>query len=223
MNTQPLSDSILIERCQRGDAYAINELLRKHSRALYRYALRLTQHVEEASDLVSETFIRISRGIHRYQARSSFTTWMFTILRHCFYDNCLKQNRLGKVDSLDAAQEAQDGQVFKQLVDRSDSPYALAAKAEFSQNIRSLVKTLPGDQLSVLQMYYDDHLSYKEISDILRIPEGTLKSRLHRARQSLRGWAKDENPLDIRYPTGCHKNGMAQWTQATQASGKVIA
>ena len=192
MNTQPLSDIILIERYQGGDANAIDDLLRRHSRTAYRYALRLTQHVEEAADLVSETFIRISRGMHRYQARSSFTTWMFTILRHCFYDSCLKNKRLGPVDSLDAAQDSEEGVVFKQLIDASESPYALAVRAEFTERMTNLMTTLPSEQQSVLKMYYGDHLSYKEISEILDIAEGTLKSRLHRARHSLRGWAQDD-------------------------------
>lgn len=194
MNTRPPSDSLLIERCQRGDAQAIDELLRKHSETAFRYALSLTKNLEEAADVVSETFIRVSRGIHRYQTRSSFTTWMFTILRRCFYDYCIKQKRLGQIYSLDTAQEQETGVVFKDLIDRSESPYALAVKADFSDEVRHLVAALPGKQRTVLQMHFDDHLSLKQISGILGIPEGTLRSRLHRARQSLRGWARDGVP-----------------------------
>jgi len=195
MKAQVWSDTILIERCQKGDARAIDELLDKYSRAAFAYAFKLTRHVEEAADLVSEGFLRIFNGIGGYQARSSFAAWMYTILRNCFYDICKKNRKFRLVTSLDATPDSEEGRGLIHLIDGADSPYEVASKADVLRSIKAFVRTLPEDQSRLILMYHEEGLSYKEIEDILQIPEGTIKSRLHRGRLYLRRCAESQTGL----------------------------
>jgi RNA polymerase sigma-70 factor (ECF subfamily) len=177
-------DDILIERSQLGDPYAIDELLGRYHNTAFMYALKMTKHVEEAADVVSEGFIRVHRAIHRFQSNSSFSTWLFKILRNCFLD-LRKKRRVTVVASLDAAMESEDGTVFMQPIDMSDSAFDISSKAEFSGKVREALDKLPELQRRMLLMYHEEELTYEEIAQRLNTPAGTIKSRLHRARMNL--------------------------------------
>jgi RNA polymerase sigma-70 factor (ECF subfamily) len=184
-------EAILIERSQLGDQYAIDELLGMYHNTAFMYALKMTKHVEEAADVVSEGFIRVHRAIGRFQANSSFSTWMFRILRNCFLD-IRKKKRVNVVASLDAALESEDGMVFMQPIDESESAFDASAKHEFSEQVRIALERMPEHQRELLLMYHEDELTYDEIAKNLRIPAGTIKSRLHRARLNLQQILKDD-------------------------------
>jgi RNA polymerase sigma-70 factor (ECF subfamily) len=194
MKEQTYVDSILIERSQLGDPYAIDELLNKYHNTAFMYALKMTKHVEEAADVVSEGFIRVHRAIGRFQANSSFSTWMFKILRNCFLD-IRKKRRVKVVASLDAAMESEDGVVFMQPIDESESAYESSAKSEFSEQVRQALDRLPAHQKDLLLLYHEDELTYEEIAERMQTPAGTIKSRLHRARLNLQQIIKDDPQL----------------------------
>jgi RNA polymerase sigma-70 factor, ECF subfamily len=194
MNDHTYRDAILIERSQVGDVYAIDELLNKYHSKAFMYALKMTKHVEEASDVVAEGFVRIHRAIGRFQANSSFSTWMFKILRNCFLD-IRKKRRVKVVSSLDAAMESEDGVVFMQPIDESESAFESSAKAEFAKQVRLAMEKLPTQQRELLLMYHEDDLSYEEIANRLHTPAGTIKSRLHRAKLNLKEIIKEDAQL----------------------------
>lgn len=194
MKDQNCVDAILIERSQLGDPYAIDELLTKYHNTAFMYALKMTKHVEEAADVVSEGFIRVHRAIGRFQANSSFSTWMFKILRNCFLD-IRKKRRVKVVASLDNAMETDEGVVFMQPIDESDSPFETSAKSEFSELVRGALDKLPAHQRELLLMYHEDELTYEEIARKLSTPAGTIKSRLHRARLNLQDVVKSDPHL----------------------------
>jgi RNA polymerase sigma-70 factor, ECF subfamily len=187
-------DAILIERSQQGDAYAMDELLSKYHGKAFMYALKMTKHVEEASDVVAEGFIRVHRAIGRFQANSSFSTWLFKVLRNCFLD-IRKKRRVKVVCSLDASMESDDGIVFMQPIDESESAFESSAKAEFATKVRSALDKLPNHQRDLLLMYHEDELTYEEIAAKLQTPAGTIKSRLHRAKLNLKDVIKNDPQL----------------------------
>lgn len=184
MNDNKHRDAILIERSQLGDPYAVDELLSKYHNTAFMYALKMTKHVEEAADVVAEGFIRVHRAIGRFQANSSFSTWMFKILRNCFLD-IRKKKRVKVVASLDAPMESSEGKVFMQPIDESESAFEMSSKTEFSEQIREALEKLPAHQRDLLLMYHDEEMTYEEIARRLSTPAGTIKSRLHRARLNL--------------------------------------
>lgn len=194
MSTSMANEVVLIERCQRGDKFAIDELLSKYHAKAYMYALKMTKHSEEASDVVSEAFIRAYRAIGRFQLNSSFATWLYRILRNCFLD-IRKRKSVKVVASLDAALDSEDGSVFWQPIDESDSPFETSAKAAHSRKVRESLEQLPELQRQMLLMYHAEQLTYDEIAEKLNTPVGTVKSRLNRARISLKQVIRDDEEL----------------------------
>lgn len=179
------SDMFLIERCQRGDQIAFDQLMARHEPRAYQYALRLTKHTEEARDVVSEGFIRVFRAINQFRSNSAFTTWLYRILRNCFLD-MRKRKSLRIVASLDSVRETDDGEVQIQVVDARHSPHETAIKADHSRRVRMAINQLTLIQRSMIIYYHAEQMSYEEIAHSLDLPVGTVKSRLNRARIALK-------------------------------------
>ncbi len=180
-----LEDSILIERAQRGDRSAFDQLLTKHSERAYQYAYRLTRIPEEASDVVAEAFVRIFKALPNFKGESAFTTWLYRIETNCFLDMRKKQ-RSRPSTSLDAVLTTADGELALQIEDDSPSPYEQTEGRERMSAIERAVDGLPEYQKAMIMMYHGEMLSYEDIAQSLALPIGTVKSRLNRARVSLR-------------------------------------
>jgi len=194
MTPQTHLDAILVERIRLGDPSAIDELLHKYYGKAFKHALKLTKQADEADDVVADSFVRIHRAIGQFQENSSFTTWMFKILRNCFLDR-RKKRCVNVVCSLDASMEMEDSVVFFQPVDLSESSFDKSAKAEHSEQVQSVLAQLPTQQRELLNMYYQEELSYREISRRLQSPAGTIKSRLNRAKANMKGLLQQDTRL----------------------------
>lgn len=189
-----ISDIFLIERCQKGDKRAFDQLMARHEPRAYQYALRLTKHAEEARDVVSEGFIRVFRAIDQFRSNSAFTTWLYRILRNCFLD-MRKRKALRIVASLDSVRETDDGEVQIQVVDGRNSPHETAIKADHSRRVRKAIDQLTAIQRSMIICYHAEQMSYEEIAHTLDLPVGTVKSRLNRARIALKDLLMKEPEL----------------------------
>lgn len=180
-----LEDSILIERSQRGDQSALDTLLRKHTERAYQYAFRLTRSADEASDIVAEAFVRIFKALANFKGESAFTTWLYRIETNCFLDMRKKQ-RSRPSTSLDAALVTEDGELALQIEDLSPSPHELTEDRARMTAIERAVEDLPEYQRAMIVLYHAEMMSYEDIAKTLDLPIGTVKSRLNRARVSLR-------------------------------------
>jgi RNA polymerase sigma-70 factor, ECF subfamily len=178
-------DRVLIERAQRGDREAFNSLIRKHERRAYQYAFRLTSNPEEASDVVAEAFVRVYSALHNFKGQSAFTTWFYRILTNCFLD-IRKREKSRPAVSLEAALQTPDGELERQIEDPSISPHEESERAERARSVEEAVSHLPEYQKAMIVMYHAEMMSYEEIAEALDLPIGTVKSRLNRARLSLR-------------------------------------
>jgi len=185
MSERFLDDQMLISRSQSGDQSAFNTLIRKHEVRAYQYAFRLTRNSEEASDVVAEAFIRIFNALHNFKGQSAFTTWMYRILTNCFLD-IRKKERSRPSLSLEATLQTSEGELERQIEDPSRTPYEETERNERETRIEDAVAVLPEYQRAMIVMYHAEMLSYEEIASALDLPIGTVKSRLNRARLSLR-------------------------------------
>ena len=172
-------DVMLIERAQRGDRSAFDALVVKHQERAYHYAYRLTRNQEEASDVVSDAFVRVFNALKNFKGNSSFPTWMYRILTNCFLD--LRKKDKSK---LNVALEADDSP--RELPDTGPGPEEEVTKSERQLQMESAVNSLPEYQRALIIMYHAENLSYDEIAAALDLPVGTVKSRLNRARLILR-------------------------------------
>jgi RNA polymerase sigma-70 factor (ECF subfamily) len=185
MSERVLDDTVLIARSQRGDRSAFDTLIARHQTRAYQYAFRLTRNQEEACDVVADAFVRIHNALPNFKGQSSFATWLYRILTNCFLDQRKKERNRTTV-SLESALHTDEGDVERQVEDDAASPYDEMLRGEQRDGVVSAISSLPDHQRAIIVMYHIEDLSYEEIAAAMDLPVGTVKSRLNRARLSLR-------------------------------------
>lgn len=163
-------DEWLILRAQGGESTAVDELVRRWGDRLWRYARRLTNDGETAWDVMQESWLAIVRGLGKLTDPAAFKTWAYRIVTHKAAD-WLRRHIRRKHDTL--------------AVDPEDPADAQGAH-EAASDVRAMLAKLPPSQQTVLVLYYLDELSVAEIADVMEIPAGTVKSRLHAGRDKLK-------------------------------------
>ncbi len=178
-------DAAIIARFQRGDNSAFDELVQRHQRRAYRYAFRLTRNPDEAADVVAESFLRVYRSIGSFKGESCFTTWLYRVETNSFLDMRKKANAR-PTTSLDDVLQVDDGTLEMQIVDHREGAIEHVERGERISIVTRAMKKLPEHQRAILVMYHAESMSYEDIAQTLSLPIGTVKSRLNRARLSLR-------------------------------------
>lgn len=190
-------DRVLIDRAQRGDRDALDQLIRKHEKRAYQYAFRLTSQPEEASDVVADAFVRVYNALPNFKGQSAFTTWLYRILTNCYLDS-RKKDRSKQNVSLEANFQTEEGDLERQVMDTGPSAHEIAERHDREGRVQDAVAKLPEYQRAMIVMYHAEMMSYEEIAEALDLPIGTVKSRLNRARLSLRELlTKDEELFKI--------------------------
>lgn len=194
MSESHLDDELLIRRAQGGDRSAFDALISKHSTRAYQYAFRLTRNPEEASDVVAEGFVRVYNAIQNFKGQSAFTTWLYRIMTNCFLDIRKKEKSRQSI-SIESALVTSEGDVELQIEDESGSPHDITEKSEREARFERAVSKLPEYQRAMIVMYHGEMMSYEEIAASLDLPIGTVKSRLNRARLTLREMLQKDSEL----------------------------
>jgi RNA polymerase sigma-70 factor (ECF subfamily) len=157
-----------------GDLDAFRVLVLKYERPLYRFVLGLVADSHEAEDVAQDVFLAAYRGLSSYDpARSGFTAWLFGIARN----KCLRAQKRRRPAPLDKLPESTGGR----------SPEAVLAEAEWFRLLDFALNTLPFEQKSVFVLAEIEGMSLAEIASVEGVPIGTVKSRLSRAKEKLRG------------------------------------
>jgi RNA polymerase sigma-70 factor (ECF subfamily) len=165
---------------------AVIRLFDEHGERIYRLGLRLCDRPDFAQDLVQETFLRAYRGWSGFDGRSKPSTWLYTIAsRAC---QRLERRRAGQPRRLDQLSELVDfgAQRTVDVEDLGESPLEAAARSEEVRRLHRAVSALPAKFRLPLVLKELEELSLAEVGEILGMPEATVKTRLHRARLTLR-------------------------------------
>jgi RNA polymerase sigma-70 factor (ECF subfamily) len=178
-------EKALIERCKTGDLAAFNELVKKYEKQVYNFAYRLTGNYDDANDIAQDAFLRVYNAIGGFRGDASFTTWLFRITTNVFLDE-RKRARAHPHSSLDEYMELEESSVARQIEDPSPTPQVLTEEKERGQILESAIRSLPEYQRAMVVLYHTQQKSYEEIAEIMNLPIGTVKSRLNRARLSLK-------------------------------------
>jgi len=185
-----IDDAILVQQCRQGDSEAMERLIRKYQNRIYNIILKMCVNPDDAAELTQETFVKIIENINGFQGRSSFYTWAFRIAVNLTLNFC-KKNVKVRLSSLDAQQDEHNEQARQQLKDflsddSSPEPAAIAQNKELCElAIKALMK-LDENQKAVVVLRDIEGMSYAQISEVLDIELGTVRSRLSRARNNLR-------------------------------------
>ncbi len=179
--------SLIVRRCLDGDSHAWAELVRAHHRRIYCICYRFTGSPQDAEDLTQEVFLRIYGNLASFDlVRGSFKTWATTLTRNLLVDHFRRTKQQRVTDSIDAGWDGVDElPVSDRIADNRPSPHDRAAGRELQKMVQqALAKVSPELREAVILRDLQD-MDYKEIAQVLRIPEGTVKSRISRGRAEL--------------------------------------
>ena len=178
------SDEELLLRSRRGDTEAFALLVRRYERELYGYLRRYLGDASLAEDVFQNTFLQLHLKSGQYQPGNPVRPWLYTIATHQAID-ALRRNSRHQAVSLDefreAAGEGESQRLLELLEDREPSPPDQAHNQDQRDKVRAGVEQLPDFLRQVLVMTYYQGMKYREVADLLEIPVGTVKSRLHAA------------------------------------------
>lgn len=187
---QAEDDANLVKKSQKGDRTAFNELVRRHQRRVYNLCYRILGSREEAEDVAQDVFVTVYKSIKDFRGDSALTTWIHTIAtNHCKNRlKYLKRRRYFQTNSIDEAVETDDGDMKREYAsDEFYSPEEEMERYETGAQIEKAINELDEEYKIVIVLRDVQGLSYQEIADILDLKEGTVKSRIHRARLELQG------------------------------------
>ncbi|MHC5009156.1 MAG: RNA polymerase sigma factor, partial [Planctomycetota bacterium] len=186
----------LIRRAKEGDEEAIEALIRAHQDALYAFILRMSGRPETAEDIVQEALVRVLKNLNRFDTRYRFSTWLFTIAKRLYLN--LSQ-KLGPAYDTDAVEVSPVG---------GGGPGGLAARAETMDNARHLIDValtaLPTQQREIMLLFHQQNWPIAEIAEHLGMPQGTIKSHLHRGRNRMRRHIEANRRI--------HRHAQEVWT-----------
>ena len=175
----------IIQKVLDGDNDAFGLLVEKYQTKVYNLALRMSGNEDDAFDLSQEAFLRAWRSLGSFHFESSFSTWLFRLTSNICLDFLRAKKRKAAV-SLTVTDDEDGEEVQLDVVDPDKTPEEAVIAAEDRQLLIRALNELPAVQRQILTMRAIDDLSYTQIAEILQIEEGTVKSRLSRARTALR-------------------------------------
>lgn len=180
------SDLAIVRQVQAGDVSAFDRLILKYRERVFGVVYNLTSNREDAADLTQEAFIRAFQSINRFQGQSSFFTWLYKIAVNNALTH-LRKNRLRTFFSLEKIQEEPaNAELIAQLTDKSGADRE-AYLRELQEKLNEAMQKLSIKHRTVITLFEIDGLSHSEIAEVMDCSEGTVRSRLHYAKQFLQG------------------------------------
>ena len=178
----------LVRRCVAGDAAAWQEIVQQYSRRIYNICYRFSGSPDDASDLTQEVFIKIYRTLGTFDgSKAAFMTWVTTVTRNLLVDHFRKGKYDRVTDSLDATPGNQeDGlSIGEQLQDQQATPEARVQSQEAQKMVHEALQKLSPELREAVILRDLQDMDYKDIATVLKVPEGTVKSRINRGRAEL--------------------------------------
>lgn len=183
-------DLAIVHKVQGGDVDAFDELVTKYRERIYAVVYNLTSNREDASDLTQDAFIKAFQSVGRFQGKSSFFTWLYRIALNTTLTH-LRKNKLRRFFSFEKMNDEDHSTGFiEQLTTDSDSDKNTLMN-ELQEKLNDAFQKLSAKHRTVITLYEIDGLSHKEIAEIVGSSVGTVRSRLHYAKQFLQAELKD--------------------------------
>lgn len=173
----------LIEDAKAGSLTAFEELISSYEKKIYNYCLRMTNSHEDAEDLTQEVFVRVHRNLKKFRGNSRFSTWIYRIAHNL----CIDRYRKSKVATVSLFQpKGPDDEREVDFDADNPSPEEEVMRMELKKYLKESISRLKPQYRSVIVLRDIQQHTYEEIAEILRLPLGTVKSHISRARAALR-------------------------------------
>jgi RNA polymerase sigma-70 factor (ECF subfamily) len=180
---EQLDDRALVSRILEGDRDRFTELVKRYEKRVVNYVYRITHRYEEAHDLAQEIFVKVFVALDRYDPKYQFSTWLFRIAQNTAIDALRKKSVVEVPIAKPATEEDSKDREF---ADTGVSPYRALKNKQLAGAIDKAVLELPPDYRELIQLRHFAELSYEEIASMKRLPLGTVKNKLFRARNMLK-------------------------------------
>ena len=171
MDDEPLNEQDLIERCRAGEREAQHELFEQTSVRIYRLLLRMTGNPADASDLTQETYVKGLQRIEQFDGHSAIASWFY---------------RIAMNEALQFRRRQSTGRLKIQDLAPNRPTEAQGSATDLRLDLEGALVELPSDDQALLLLRYQEELDYRGIAEVLDCAEGTVASRLNRARERLR-------------------------------------
>lgn len=182
-------DSLLVERFKEGDESGFEELVSRYRERIYARVYNMLKNRQDAEEVTQDAFIRAHRGLDKFRGEASFSTWLFQIatnLAHNKYWYWWRRKRSQSMSLDMSITDDGDGTLVDILPSDEATPGEHASTQELVKRVAECIPLLNEKHREILTLRLDKHMSYEEIADELQINVGTVKSRIARARESLK-------------------------------------
>lgn len=190
-----LDDGELVKRCQQGDSSAMDTLIIKYQDRIYNIIRNICSNSDDAAELTQDTFVKAIEKLSDFKGNSSFYTWVFRIAVNLTLNFNKRRAKIGfksLEDAVGGADKDSRASLKNYLFDKSDSdPVIVAQNNEVALILNSALNKLDEEHKTIVLLREVESMSYIEIAEVLEIELGTVKSRLYRARESLRDMLKE--------------------------------
>lgn len=176
------SDLALVQRTRAGEVEAFSELVRRHERIVFNLAYRFMRDSVLAEDMAQEAFLKAFRLLHGFRGDCSFSTWLYRVTSSVCLTELNRRKRRGEVELTPTHED----ETSTQPEEASDMP----------ELVRRCVTKLPERYATIVSLYYLQEVPYEDIAETMKIPMGTLKTWMHRARLQLRKIVEKELGTD---------------------------
>jgi RNA polymerase sigma-70 factor (ECF subfamily) len=181
-DARDLTDEDLMVRYRDGDESAFPHIVARYKDRLVSAVVRLVGDRDKAEDIVQETFLRVHRNAHRYKTIARFSTWIYTIALNMAKNELRNTRRRRTVSLWDAGPERDGEAVPLDIADRAERPDEAFERRDLRAVMERCIERLPPKYKTIIVLRDVEGLSYEEIAEILKLPQGTVKSRMNRAR-----------------------------------------
>ena len=188
-NPNRKEDALLVEQIRAGDTGAYRELVEKYQSRIYAMVCGMVRDREEAQDLTQDAFVKAFKNLDRFRLESSFYTWLYRIASNVSIDWLRKKKRRG-YEEFDEGIAARESGGTINPIHQKQSPGKELERSRLKDRIFDAMETLTPEHRQIILLCEVEGYSYKEISDVMGIPEGTVMSRLFYARRKLQGLLK---------------------------------
>ena len=178
MHAEGIGDAECVRRVQQGDTDSFEVLVRRHEKAIFNLVYRLLGNYDEAAEVAQEVFLSAFKSIHQFRGEANFSTWLYRIgLNHASTRRKSLQSSQQRLVPFDGTQVTADGSV---------DPAKNLQHKEIHQRVQQALNSLDPEDARIVLLRDLQDIPYEDVAEMLDIPVGTVKSRLHRARQALK-------------------------------------